>query len=142
MQKSFLAKPGEIEAKWWVVDAEGKVLGRVAREIAVRLMGKHKVNYTPHVDSGDFVVVLNCDKVTLSGNKWHDKRYTWFTGYTRLRSATAEERRESAPERLIYEAVRRMLPKNKLAFRTIKRLKLYTGTEHPHQAQMPEKLEV
>jgi large subunit ribosomal protein L13 len=142
MQKSYLAKPGEIEAKWWVVDAEGKVLGRIAREIAVRLMGKHKPSYTPHVESGDYVVVLNCDKVTLSGNKWKDKRYTWFTGYTRLRSATAEERRETAPERLIYEAVRRMLPKNKLAFKTIKRLKLYTGTEHPHQAQMPEKLEV
>lgn len=142
MQKTYMAKPGEIEAKWWVVDAEGKVLGRMAREIAVRLMGKHRPTYTPHVDSGDFVIVVNCEKVVLSGAKWKQKQYTWYTGYPGLRTETAALRHERHPDRIVREAVRRMLPKNKLARRMLKKLRIYTGPEHPHQPQRPEPLEV
>jgi large subunit ribosomal protein L13 len=112
-----------------------------ARDIAVRLMGKHKPTYTPHVDSGDFVVVVNCGKVSLTGQKWKQKKYAWVTGYTRQRQITAEDQREKHPERLLHEAVRRMLPKNKLAYKLINKLKLYPGPDHPHQAQNPQPLE-
>jgi len=142
MQKTYMAKPGEVAAQWWVVDAEGKVLGRLAREIAVRLMGKHRPSYTAHTDTGDFVIVLNCDKVTLTGNKWQKKEYRWVTGYTGQKSETAQSRRQRRPDRIIYDAVRRMLPKNKLSRKLIKKLKIYTGDEHPHQAQQPQVLEV
>ncbi len=142
MQKTYMAKPGEVDAQWWVIDADDKILGRMAREIAVRLMGKHRPEYTPHIDTGDFVIVLNCEKVKLSGNKWKKKEYRWVTGYTGLKSETAESRRERRPDRIIYDAVRRMLPKNKIARQQIKKLKIYTGSEHPHQAQQPQVLEV
>lgn len=142
MQKTYMAKPDEVEAQWWVVDADGKVLGRMAREIAVRLMGKHRPQYTPHVDTGDFVVVVNCEKVALSGNKWQKKEYRWVTGYPGQRSETAESRRQRHPDRIIYDAVRRMLPKNKLARKMLKKLKIYSGDQHPHQAQNPQVLEV
>ena len=142
MQKTYVPKPGEIPEKWWVVDATDKTLGRLAREIAVRLMGKHRPTYSPHVDCGDYVVVVNCEKVALSGNKWQQKEYRWVTGYTGQRSETAEIRREKHPDRIIYDAVRRMLPKNKLARKQIKKLKIYAGDEHPHQAQQPEALQV
>lgn len=140
--KSFLAKPGQIEEKWLVVDATDKVVGRLASDIAMILMGKHRPTYTPHVLCGDSVVVINAEKVHFSGKKWSQKEYTWFTGYTGLRTETAERRLARHPDRIIREAVRRMLPKNKLAFKMIQRLKIYTGTDHPHQAQNPEKAEL
>ena len=142
MQKTYMAKPADVKPAWWLVDADGKTLGRMAREIAVRLMGKHRPGYTPHVDTGDFVIVINCEKVALSGNKWQKKEYRWVTGYTGQRSETAEARRERRPELIIHDAVRRMLPKNKLARQMLKKLKIYSGEKHPHQAQQPEVLEV
>jgi large subunit ribosomal protein L13 len=137
-----MAKPGEIQQKWYVVDAGEKILGRLASDIAVLLMGKHRPTYTPHVDTGDFVIVVNVEKVQLSGKKWNQKKYTWYTGYFGLRAETAARRRERSPERLLRDAVRRMLPKNKLASRMLSRLKLYVGPDHPHQAQQPEPIEL
>lgn len=142
MQKTYMAKPAEVEPKWWVVDAAGKAVGRLATEIAVILMGKHRPTYTPHVDTGDYVIVLNVDKVVFTGDKWDAKEYTWYTGYTGLRSETARERFEKKPESILYDAVRRMLPKNKLARKMLEKLKLYSGPEHPHQAQRPEAIEL
>jgi large subunit ribosomal protein L13 len=140
--KTFQAKPGEIAEKWWVVDATDKVVGRLASEIAMILMGKHRPTYTPHVLSGDVVVVINAEKVHFSGKKLLQKEYDWFTGYTRRRVETADRRLSRHPDRILRDAVRRMLPKNKLAFKMLARLKIYTGSEHPHQAQMPEKKEL
>jgi len=139
--KSYLAKPGELTAQWWHVDATDKVVGRLASELAVVLMGKHKPTYTPHVDTGDFVVVTNCDKVTFTGKKWQLKEYTWYTGYTGLKTETAEHRKARRPELILRDAVRRMLPKSKLGRHMLSKLKLYAGTEHPHQAQQPKTLE-
>ena len=135
--KTYMAKPGEVEQKWWLVDAESKVVGRLASDIAMILMGKHRPSYTPHVDTGDFVVVVNAEKVVFTGKKWKQKQYTWYTGWTRLRTETAEDRLARKPEEILTEAVRRMLPKNKLAYKMLTKLKIYAGTEHPHQAQMP-----
>ncbi|HEY5312178.1 MAG TPA: 50S ribosomal protein L13 [Pirellulales bacterium] len=140
--KTFMAKPGEIEQKWWLVDATDKVVGRLASDIAMVLMGKHRPTYTPHVDTGDFVVVINAEKVAFTGNKWQQKEYTWYTGWTRLRSEKAAERLARHPEEILTEAVRRMLPKNKLAFKMLNKLKVYAGGEHPHQAQVPEPKEL
>lgn len=137
-----MAKPGEVEKNWWLVNAEGKVLGRLAADIAVRLMGKHRPTYTPHVDTGDFVVVTNVDKIVLTGAKLGQKTYTWYTGYTGLRSETAAERAEQQPEMLLREAVRRMLPKNRLATQMLSKLKIYVGPEHHHQAQQPRPIEL
>lgn len=136
--KTYMAKPGEVEQKWWLIDATDQVVGRLASEIAVILMGKHRPTYTPHVDTGDFVVVTNAEKVVFTGKKWQNKRYTWYTGYTRLRSESAEHRLQHKPEKILTEAVRRMLPKNKLASKMLSKLKVYAGPEHPHQAQLPE----
>lgn len=140
--KSFLAKPGEVEAKWWVVDASDKVVGRLASDIAMILMGKHKATYTPHVETGDFVIVVNAAKVKFTGRKWQAKEYAWFTGYTRQRSITAEKRLAERPELILQEAVRRMLPKNKLARKMLSKLKIYAGAEHHHQAQQPQPREL
>ncbi len=140
--KTYQAKPGELEARWWLVDATDKVVGRLASDIAMVLMGKHRPTYTPHVDTGDYVVVVNADKVVFTGEKWQNKRYTWYTGYTRLRSETASHRRDRQPELILHEAVRRMLPKNKLAVKMLSKLKVYRGGEHPHQAQQPEPKEM
>lgn len=140
--KTFMAKPGEVQQQWWLVDASGKVVGRLASEIAVILMGKHRPTYTPHVDTGDYVIVLNADKVVFSGRKWEQKRYTWYTGYPGLRSENAARRMEDHPERILYDAVRRMLPKNRLARKMLSKLKIYTGAEHPHQAQNPQPKEL
>lgn len=142
MQKTYMAKPAEVDAKWWVVDAEGKAVGRLASDIAVILMGKHRPTYTPHVDTGDFVIVLNVDKVVFTGKKWDQKQYTWYTGYPGLRSESARKRFEKKPEQILFDAVRRMLPKNKLARQMIDKMKLYKGTDHPHQAQKPEPIEL
>jgi large subunit ribosomal protein L13 len=140
--KTFVAKPGQIEEKCLVVDATDKVVGRLASDIAMVLMGKHRPTYTPHVLCGDMVVVINCEKVHFTGKKWQQKEYNWFTGYTGLRSETAERRLARHPDRILRDAVRRMLPKNKLAFKMLQRLKIYAGADHPHQAQLPEKKEM
>ncbi|MCA9264805.1 MAG: 50S ribosomal protein L13 [Planctomycetales bacterium] len=136
--KTYMAKPGELERQWYVVDATDKILGRLAVEIAMRLMGKHRPTYTPHVDTGDYVIVTNVEKVALSGKKWDQKEYTWYTGYPGLRTETAASRRERHPDRILRDAVRRMLPKNKLARQMLSKLKIYAGPDHPHQAQKPE----
>jgi large subunit ribosomal protein L13 len=137
-----MAKPGELEKHWWLVDAQGKVLGRLAADIAVILMGKHRPTYTPHVDTGDFVVVTNAEKIVLTGNKWSRKKYTWYTGYTGLRSETAAHRRQHRPELILRESVRRMLPKNKLADKMLSKLKIFVGPDHNHQAQQPQPIEL
>jgi large subunit ribosomal protein L13 len=136
-KKTYMAKPGELEAKWWLVDANDKVVGRLASDIATVLMGKHRPTYTPHVDTGDFVVVVNAEKVVFSGKKWQNKEYRWYTGYHGLQIESPEKRRERRPELIITEAVRRMLPKTKLGVRMLEKLKVYAGEEHPHQAQNP-----
>lgn len=142
-QRTWVAKPREVEDRWWLVDAKGKVLGRLASQIAKILMGKHKPEYTPHVDTGDHVVVINADKVVLTGKKWKDKIYYWHTGWPGgLRQMTAEEVLKKHPERLVYLAVKRMLPKNKLGRKLLKKLKVYAGDSHPHQAQKPQPLEL
>jgi len=140
--KTYIAKPGEVAEKWFVVDASDKVVGRLASDIAMILMGKHRPTYTPHVLTGDCVIVINAEKVVFTGKKWSQKEYSWFTGYTRQRRESAESRLASHPDQILREAVRRMLPKNKLAFKMLQRLKVYTGTEHPHQAQLPEAKEL
>lgn len=136
--KTYMAKPGEVPQNWWHVDATDKVVGRLASRIAVVLMGKHRPTYTPHVDTGDFVIVTNAAKVVFSGRKWEQKTYTWYTGYPGLRSETAGRRIKRQPDRILRDAVRRMLPKNKLASKMLSKLKIYAGAEHPHQAQQPQ----
>ena len=140
--KTYVAKPGSVEQKWLLVDADGKIVGRLASQIAVVLMGKHRPTYTPHVDTGDFVVVTNAKKVVFTGKKWELKEYNWYTGYPGLRSETAGKRLEKAPEQILREAVRRMLPKNKLGRKMLLKLKIYAGSEHPHQAQNPEPMKL
>lgn len=136
--KTSVAKTGEFQPRWWVVDASDKVVGRLASDIAMILMGKHRPTYTPHVDTGDFVVVVNAEKVKFTGRKWQQKTYNWYTGYTGLRVETAEKRLARKPELILHEAVRRMLPKNRLAVQMLNKLKIYVGPNHPHQAQQPE----
>jgi large subunit ribosomal protein L13 len=140
--KTYVAKPGEVAEKWWVVDASDKVVGRLASDIAVILMGKHRPQYTPHVLTGDGVIVTNVEKIHFSGKKWEQKEYAWFTGYTGLRKESADRRRSRHPDRILRDAVRRMLPKNKLATKMLQRLKIYPGADHPHQAQEPQALEL
>ena len=140
--KTYMAKPGEVEQKWHLIDATDQIVGRLASRIAVLLMGKHRPTYTPHVDTGDFVIVINAEKVKLSGKKWQQKEYRWYTGYPGQRSVKASTRLERKPELILHEAVRRMLPKNKLAFKMITKLNIYAGAEHPHQAQQPQQLEL
>lgn len=134
-----MAKPGEVERKWYIVDAEGKTLGRLATQVAAVLRGKHKPEYTPHVDTGDFVIVINADKVHLSGNKWEDKKYYFQRTHKpgSLKTFTARELRRRNPERMIRLAVWGMLPHNRLGRRLITKLKVYAGSEHPHAAQQP-----
>ena len=143
VQKTTMIKPEEVERKWYVVDASGKVLGRLATRIAKILMGKHKPKYTPHVDTGDYVIVVNADKVVLTGKKLDQKVYYWHSGYPGgLKSLTARQMLEKHPERLIWLAVKRMLPKNRKGRKMLKRLKVYASPEHPHQAQKPEPIEL
>jgi large subunit ribosomal protein L13 len=139
---TYMAKPGEVEQKWHLIDATDQIVGRMANRIAVLLMGKHRPTYTPHVDTGDFVVVINAEKVRFTGKKWDQKEYRWYTGYPGQRTVKAATRMERKPELILHEAVRRMLPKNKLAYKMINKLKIYAGPEHPHQAQQPEPLEL
>ncbi len=134
-----IPKKGEVIRKWHLVDANGKTLGRLASRVAILLRGKHKPTFTPHMDVGDFVVVVNADKVALTGNKWKQKLYIHHSGYPGgLKSISAEKMKEKKPERLITMAVQGMLPKNKLGRRLLKKLKVYSGEAHPHQAQQPE----
>ncbi len=134
-----MAKKGKVEQKWHLVDADGKTLGRLATRVAMLLRGKHKPIYTPHVDTGDFVIVVNAEKITLTGKKWTDKVYIHHSGYPGgLKTITAGKMREKKPERLVTMAVQGMLPKNKLGRKMIKKLKVYPGEAHPHQAQQPE----
>jgi large subunit ribosomal protein L13 len=139
---TYMAKAGAVEQKWLLVDATDKIVGRLASEIAVILMGKHRPTYTPHVDTGDFVVVVNCEKVRFTGKKWDRKTYAWYTGYPGQKTITAADRLERKPELILQEAVRRMLPKNKLGVAMLSKLKLYAGPSHPHQAQQPEPTEL
>ena len=141
--KTYNAKPGEIERRWYVVDADGQTLGRLATRIADTLRGKGKPQYTPHVDTGDFVVVVNAEKVHVTGNKLDQKRYYRHSGYPGgLRSRTLREQLDRRPTEVVRKAVRGMLPKNRLARRQLTKLKVYPGPEHPHSAQAPEPLEV
>ena len=137
------AKTGEVERKWLLVDAEGATLGRLAVKVAQILRGKNKPQYTPHVDTGDFVVVVNADKVVLTGNKANAKRYYRHSGYLGgLHSESYGEAMQRHPERIVEHAVRGMLPKNKLGRQQFKKLKVYAGPEHPHTAQNPVKIEL
>ncbi|MCD6561234.1 MAG: 50S ribosomal protein L13 [Deltaproteobacteria bacterium] len=141
--KTFVAKEREIRRKWYLIDADGKVVGRLATEIAVRLRGKHKPIFTPHADTGDFIVVINADKVVFTGRKWDNKIYYRHTGYIgALKEITAEKLREKRAEDILRYAVKGMLPKNSLGRRQLKKLKIYTGSDHPHEAQQLEKLEI
>ncbi len=141
--KSFMAKANEVDRKWYVIDAEGKVLGRLASEVANILRGKNKPIYTPHVDTGDFVIVINADKVKLTGNKWQDKNYAYHTGYPGGRREVAyKDLLQKKPEFIIERAVKGMLPKNRLGRKMYTKLKVYAGSEHPHAAQMPEVYEI
>jgi large subunit ribosomal protein L13 len=137
------AKPAEVRRDWFVVDAEGKTLGRLATEIATRLKGKHKPIYTPHVDTGDYIVVVNAEKVHVTGNKMKDKMYHHHTGYIgNLKSINLEKLLVKAPERVIETAVRGMMPRNPLGRAMLKKLKVYAGPEHQHAAQQPQPLDI
>lgn len=141
--KTFSAKPKEVQHDWYLIDASGKTLGRLASEIARRLRGKHKAIYTPHVDTGDYIVVVNAGKIHVTGRKLIQKRYYRHTGYPGgIKSLTLEQLLEKAPERAIESAVKGMLPKNPLGRAMFRKLKIYAGTEHPHTAQQPQLLEI
>ena len=141
--KTFVAKEHEIEKKWYLIDAKDKVLGRLASEIATVLRGKNKPIFTPHMDAGDYVVVVNADKVILTGDKLEKKIYYHHSGYVGgLKETTAKDMLLKRPTNLIKLAVKGMLPKNSLGRRQLTKLKIYTGQDHPHQAQKPEKLEI
>ncbi|CAN5139425.1 MAG: 50S ribosomal protein L13 [Thermoleophilaceae bacterium] len=140
--KTFVATPANRERNWLVVDASGETLGRLATQIAGRLRGKHKPEYTPHCDVGDFVVVINCEKIAVTGKKRQEKLYHRHSGYPGgLRTRTLNDMLERKPEEVIRLAVKGMLPRNRLARAQLRKLKVYTGPEHPHAAQQPEKME-
>ena len=142
--KTYTAKPAEIEKKWILIDAEGVVLGRLASIVAMRLRGKHKPTFTPHMDMGDNVIVINADKVQMTGNKRADKRYYWHTGYPGgIKERTARQIIEGRfPERVLEKAVERMVPRGPLGRRQMKNLRVYAGSNHPHEAQQPVALDV
>ncbi|MFK5950348.1 MAG: 50S ribosomal protein L13 [Methylococcales bacterium] len=141
--KTFSAKPAEVKRDWYVIDAEGQTLGRLATEIARRLRGKHKPEYTPHVDTGDYIIVVNAEKIGVTGNKETDKVYQHHTGYIgNLKSVTLGKLRSTFPDRIINSAVEGMLPKNPLGRAMFKKLKVYAGPSHDHQAQQPKVLEL
>jgi large subunit ribosomal protein L13 len=141
--KTFSAKPQEVKREWYVVDATDKVLGRLAAEIARRLRGKHKAEYTPHVDTGDYIVVINADKLRVTGNKAEDKVYHRHSGYPGgIYSTTFAKMQARFPERVLEKAVKGMLPKGPLGYAMFRKLKVYRGTQHNHQAQQPKALEI
>ncbi len=140
---TYVAKASEITRKWYVVDAEGKTLGRLATEIAMVLMGKKKAEYTPFLDTGDFVIVVNAEKIVLTGKKWDQKMYRYHTGYPGgLKEIKYSDLRQRKPEKMLEQAVKGMLPKNSLGRQMIKKLKVYAGPTHDHQAQQPEVLDI
>ncbi len=141
--KTFSAKPADVKRDWWVVDAEGQTLGRLATQLAVVLRGKHKPIYTPHIDTGDYVIVVNAEKINVTGNKLETKIYYRHSGYPGgLTERTLREQLNRFPERPVQSAVKGMLPKNKLGRAMLKKLKIYAGGEHPHGAQQPKPLEL
>ena len=141
--KTFSAKPASVKRDWYVIDADGKTLGRMATEIAKRLRGKHKAEYTPHVDTGDYIVVVNADKVTVTGNKTTDKMYYRHTGYPGgIKEINFEKLQAFKPEMIIEKAVKGMLPRNPLGRAMFRKLKVYAGNEHNHAAQQPQTLEI
>lgn len=143
MNRTYSPKAGEVERRWYIVDAAGKTLGRISTEIARVLTGKHKPQYAPHIDTGDFVVVVNAEKTVLTGRKEQAKIYYRHSTHPGgLKEESAAEIRERFPERLIEKSVKGMLPKNKMGRRQFKKLKVYAGPEHPHEAQQPEALEL
>lgn len=141
--KTFVAKPAEVKRSWYVVDAEGKTLGRLSTEIARRLRGKHKPEYTPHVDTGDYIIVINAEKVSVTGNKRKDKIYYHHTGFPGgLKETSFEKMIATFPERTIESAVKGMLPKGPLGRAMYAKLKVYAGNKHPHEAQQPKELTI
>ncbi len=141
--KTFSAKPAEVKRDWYLIDATGKTLGRLATEVARRLRGKHKPEYTPHVDTGDYIVIVNAEKVRVTGNKTQDKMYYRHSGYPGgMKSASFEKMIQKAPERVIEIAVKGMLPKNPLGRAMYRKLKVYAGPDHSHAAQQPQTLEI
>ena len=137
--KSYMAKPAEIDRKWYVIDATDQTLGRLSSEVASILRGKHKPIYTPHVDTGDFIIVINASKIRLTGNKLTQKKMRWYTGYPGgLKEIDYGSLLQKKPEKIIEAAVKGMLPHNRLGQAMFKKLKVYRGSEHPHQAQQPE----
>jgi len=143
MYKTYVAKPGEVERVWYVVDAADRTLGRLATQIATVLRGKHKPQYTPHEDVGDFVIVVNAEKIKVTGNKMDQKKYYWHTGYPGgIRERTLRRQLELHPERVIEHAVKGMLPRGPLGRRQLKKMKVYSGPEHPHEGQQPKPLEL
>ena len=137
--KTLMAKPGLIEKKWYLIDAEDKTLGRLATKIAHILRGKHKPEYTPHVDTGDYIVVINAEKVTVTGTKAKNKQYEHYTGYPGgLKAISFEKLQKRSPARITEKAVKGMLPKNPLGYAMLTKLKVYAGSSHPHSAQNPE----
>jgi large subunit ribosomal protein L13 len=142
-QKTYVAKPGDVERTWYVVDATNQTLGRLATQIATMLRGKHKPQYTPHEDVGDFVIVVNAEKVAVTGRKLDQKRYYRHTGYPGgIRDISLRRQLELHPTRVIQRAVKGMLPRGPLGRRQLKKLKIYAGPEHPHEAQQPQPLEL
>ena len=143
MMKSFVAKPHEVERKWYVIDAEGKTLGRLSTEVASILRGKKKPIYTPHVDTGDYVIVINAEKVEVTGNKRKDKMYKHHTGFPGgLREVSFEKLQAKKPEEILRHSIKGMMPKGKLGRQMYKKLKVYAGSEHKHEAQKPEVWEI
>ena len=140
---TFSAKPAEVKRDWFVIDADGKTLGRLASEVATRLRGKHKPVYTPHIDTGDYIIIVNAEKVKVTGKKFTDKMYHRYTGYIgNLKSVSFDKLQAKAPERIIELAVKGMLPKGPLGREMYRKLKVYAGAEHNHQAQQPQPLEI
>ena len=141
--KTYSAKADDVSQDWFVVDAQDKTLGRLASEIALRLRGKHKPEYTPHVDTGDYIIVINAEKIRVTGNKENDKMYHRHTGYIgSLKSTNLSQLRKDHPERIIQHSVKGMLPKNALGRAMFKKLKVYAGESHGHGAQQPQPLEI
>ncbi len=141
--RTYMPKKGELERRWWVIDADDRVVGRLASRIARVLMGKHRATYTPHLDTGDFVVIVNAEKVRLSGRKAADKKYYRYSGYPGgLKERSVADVLAKKPEDVITLAIRRMLPKTRLGRQMIRKLKVYAGPDHPHAAQQPQPLEL
>jgi large subunit ribosomal protein L13 len=138
-----MAKPGQVPRRWFLFDAADQVVGRLAVQIATILRGKHRPQYTPHIDTGEFVIVINAEKVRFTGKKWDSKAYQRYTRYPGgLKEVSARELRDRAPERILYEAVRRMVPRNRLGRQQMTKLKIYAGPSHPHQAQQPQEFKL